>query len=197
LIELDMTAAGIIGIVANGLAPDLIKKFRRAAQKQALEEWTQRRGLPGLGSRFSGQSMGALGLSERSPAYVKRVIKKWGKYLPYTSPIRKSGYQHVRDRVRTDAGHRIMNKNKTDEIRTQLFLSGARVLNLLTGDKVKYRKQFLAIASRFGKADRDWIETRANELFLEAFNARIDSEAAKSLRARNRALRMFAPANAP
>lgn len=191
MLELEMDVAGIFGLVADGLAPEIITRFRRKAHKQALEEWVQRRGFPGLGARFSSNHMAALGLSERNPAYVKRVLRAWGKYLPYTSPVRR-GKVHMRDLVRSEAGHRIANKNATEVVRTTLFLSGARVLNLLTGDKAKYRREFLRIASSFGRVDREWIETRANELFMEALNARIDAQAKKTLRARNRLTRLLA-----
>ncbi len=141
--------------------------------------------------------MGQLGLSPRSENYVKRVMKVWGKYMPYVSPFRDSKHAHMMNLVTSDAGHKVQNKNNTPGlIVTTLKLVGARILNRLSGDKAKYRKQFVALASSYGKADRDWIETRANELFTEMLNERIDSEKAKAVRSRSRAARMIADTEA-
>jgi hypothetical protein len=192
-----MSTAGLFSLVIDGLAPELITRFRRAAHKQAFEEWVARRGFPGLGARFSEAYMAPLGLSPRSPKYVQRVMKKWGKYLPYVSPYRDSQHQHMMDLVRSDDGHRVSNKNSTPGlIVTVLKLVGARILNRLSGDQAKYRQQFLRLASSYGRTDREWIENRANELFMVALNARIDAEKEKAVRGRARAARLFAPGEA-
>jgi hypothetical protein len=186
MISVDLSVSGIMAAVYDGVMPELIRKLRRKAQKQALEEWAVRRGYPGLGGRFSSNYMGSLGLSERSPSYVKKVIKAWGKYLPYTSPVRKGTHKHMRDLVREDGGHRVANKNGTDEIVTTLHVNGAKVLNLLTGDKAKYRKEFLRVNGRYGAEDRNWLEQRSNELFNGWFKEYIDAQTAKTVRARGR-----------
>ncbi len=194
MIELDMTAAGIFALVIDGLAPELLIRFRRAAHKQAFNEWVALRGFPGLGARFSANYMGPLGLSPRSPAYVKRVTKNWGKYLPYVSPYRDAR-DHMMDLVRSDDGHKVSNKNNTPgTVVTVLKLVGARILNRLVGDKAKYRRELLRLQSSYGRIDRDWLEKRANDIFTEMLNKRIDAEKERAVRARTRAGKWFAPA---
>lgn len=193
MLDLDIRVSGVMALITSGLAPELVRRFMRKAHKQALGEWAERRGFPGLGSRFSGAHMARLGLSERSPKYVKRVLRTWGKYLPYTSPFKTKpgGVAHMRDLVRREGGTKISTKNKTADVTTRMVVSGARILNRLTGDQAKYRREFLRLRSTYGKADRDWIEQRANELFTQFFNAHIDKETEKSIRARGRLAKLL------
>ena len=181
-VEITWTASGMWAWLAEH--PAEVKRTRirtivRAAQKQALQEWCQIRvGMVGLGARFTANGFSLLHLTQRSSSYRKQQERKLGQIVPYVSPTSHSGDMM---RATLGGGWNITNKNATDEVTTEMAITGARQLNMLGAKGAQYRKEFLGFKDG-GARDAAWIQHRVQIL--------IHAEVVKEIqRAQRRVLR--------
>lgn len=105
---------------------------------EAVGGWAHDR--RGLGARLASDAMARFGFHARSSNYTTRVIKAWGKYMPFVSP-RRSGYGGVGKFLYSltvpGKGHTLIDGSRSDsKVEVVLSVPSPRGLNFKAGNGV-------------------------------------------------------------
>lgn len=184
MFEISMTANGVLAACLEdaGVRAARIKAIARTCARQVLGEFAARTGRESLDFRFSDQAFTALRLASRSKGYQKQQVNRLGRVRPFYSPTDKEGHMATLVRV-VGPGHRVsaVNNTPSTEVRTRLFVNGARILNF----HPQYAREFLNISGSGPGADPQsgqWIQRRFGEVFPAALFAELQSAKAKKLK---------------
>lgn len=142
--EVTWTVEGLFAFIdanPDSVRRNIFQRIMRASQKQAILEWSTRSGDLSLADIFRPSSITTRALTARTPGYQKRQINILRRVMPYASPTRQSGT--LRREVLA-GGYRITARNKTAEVESTDYISGARQLNRIRAPYGQiYRQEFL------------------------------------------------------
>ncbi len=173
-----------------------IARITLLAQARAFAEWATRSGDRSLAVRFDTKAFSLLNLRRRTPNYERRQIRAFGRIIPYVSPRRRGylavaqaltaprinplrilralgnqGRRHARDLTLVPGtGWNLVPTARSRIVATRFTVAGMRILNRGGAGHAIYRRQFLGFAGG-GKADAQWLLTRANELAMDMMRA--------------------------
>lgn len=126
--SLNLSGTGIWAAIARGDQSQVASDAMKAAATQALTEWAQGKNgakMP-LPLRFTADGKRALGLSNRSPAYMALIARQQGgRYVPYRSPRRGLNWGELALALATFAGN--------PRAIQQLMMTAAKVVSRSAG----------------------------------------------------------------